>query len=229
MVRSIDQAQGHQRNEHLTDRADCKWPPALLAELAETGAQAYSCKGQQKRPAREVREAGQLWFGEVAERGEQRDEQESQHELREFFPEKSSFVADDLSLSARCPVDRIGEHDEADEGVAGGLGEDGDFAGGVGVERAGGGCFGGVVDGEAGPESVGFVAQMQRVADERKGEERDGAEGEDGGDGVGGVFIVGVDGGLGGDDGGDSADGGANGKQRGELGLEFEGCGRAGA
>ena len=105
-----------------------------------------------------------------------------------------------------------------------GLGQHGDLAGGVGVERAGGGGFGGVVDGEAGPQAVGLVAQVERVADQRKGEERDGAEREDGGDGVGGVFVVGVDGRLGGDDGRDSADGRADGQQRGELGLEVEGA-----
>ena len=70
------------------------------------------------------------------------------------------------------PLDGVGEDDEADEGVAAGLGEYGVLSGGVGVESAGGGGFGGVVDGEAGPEAVGVVAHVEGVADQRKGEER---------------------------------------------------------
>ena len=122
------------------------------------------------------------------------------------------------------PLDGVGEDDEADQGVAAGLGEDGVLACGVGEECSGGGGFGGVVDGEAGPEAVGVVAHVERVADEREGEERDCSEGEDGGDGGGGVFFVGVDGALRGDDGGDSADAGADGEQGGEFRAEVEGA-----
>ena len=135
------------------------------------------------------------------------------------MPEEGGFVADCLGLAFAGPVDRVGEDDEADEGVASGLGEDGEFGGGVGIESAGGGGFGGVVDGEAGPDAVGVIGEMEGVADEREGEESDGAESEDGGDGEGGVFVVGVDGALRGDDGADAADGGANGEKRGEFGA----------
>ncbi len=66
------------------------------------------------------------------------------------------------------PLHGVAEDDEADHGVAAGLGEDGELAGGVGVEGAGGGGLGGVVDGEAGPEAVGLVGHVERVADEGK-------------------------------------------------------------
>ena len=102
--------------------------------------------------------------------------------LGNFFQRKAALLSSCAGGGAAgeafaCPVDRVGEDDEADEGVAAGLGEDGVLAGGVGVERAGGGGFGGVVDGEAGPEAVGVVAHVQRVADEREGEERDARRG----------------------------------------------------
>ena len=122
------------------------------------------------------------------------------------------------------PLDGVGEDDEADEGVTAGFGEDGVLACGVGVERAGGGGFGGVVDGEASPDAIGVIAHVEGVADEREGEERERAECEDGGDGGGGVFFVGVDRALCGDDGGDSADAGADGEERGELRAEVEGA-----
>ena len=149
--------------------------------------------------------------GAGAEGGEQRDDEEAEDELGEFLPEEGGFVVELLGGGAAGeavahPLDGVGEDDEADEGVAAGLGEDGVLAGGVGVEGSGGGGFGGVVDGEAGPEAVGVVGHVEGVADQREGKERERAEGEDRGDGGGGVFFVGVDGSLRGDDGGDSAD-----------------------
>ena len=92
----------------------------------------------------------------------------------------------------------------------------------VAVERAGDGGFGGVVDGEAGPDAVGLLAHVQEVADQREGEEGERAEGEDGGDGGGGVLLVGVDGALCGHDRCHAADGAADGEQAGELGREAE-------
>ena len=109
-------------------------------------------------------------------------------------------------LSLRGPVDGVAEDDEADEGAARGLGEDGDVAGGVAVERSGDDGFGGVVDGEAGPHAVRLLAHVKGVADDGEGEERERSEGEDGGDGGGGFLFVGFDGSLGGHDGGDAAD-----------------------
>ena len=63
---------------------------------------------------------------------------------------------------------------------------------------------------------------MKEVADEREGEEGQGAEGKDGGDCRGGVLLVGVDGGLCSHDGGDAADGTADGEQARELGRKAE-------
>ena len=129
-----------------------------------------------------------------------------------------------LRLSARGPVEGVTENDEADHGVARRLGKNRNFAGSVGIESAGGSGFGGVVYREAGPQAVCFVAQVQRVANQRKCKKRNRAEGKNGGDGIGRVFIVGVDGRLGGNDGGDSANRGADREKRSELGIEFEGA-----
>ena len=117
------------------------------------------------------------------------------------FLQGSGLVADCMRFAARRPVKSIAEHDEANQRVARCFGQDGYLAGGVGIERAGGGGLCGVVDGQTRPQAVGLVAQMQRVADERKSEKRNGPQSENGGDGVGGVFIVGVDRRLGCDDG----------------------------
>src|ERR1700677_3763673 len=77
VIRSVDEAEREQSDECFADGADCKWTPALAAELAEIGAKAYAGKSQQECPAREVGEAGELRFGKEADGGEQRDEQES--------------------------------------------------------------------------------------------------------------------------------------------------------
>ena len=146
----------------------------------------------------------------------------SQHELGELLPQERGLVRDLLRLAARGPIEGVAEDHESDDGIARGLGKDGDLAGGVGVERACSGGLRGVVDRESGPHAVGVIAEVQRVADEREGEERDCAEGEDGGDGERGVFVVGFDCAFGGDDGGDSADGRTYGEQRRELWRKLE-------
>ncbi len=138
------------------------------------------------------------------------------------MPQEGGFVADGFGLAAAGPIDGVGEDDEADEGVASGLGEDSELGGRVGVESAGGGGFGSVIDGETGPDAVCVISKMECVADEREGEESDGAKGENSGDGEGGVFVVGVDGAFGGDDGTDTANRGANGEKRGEFGAKSE-------
>ena len=142
--------------------------------------------------------------------------------LGNFCQRKSGLFATCAACPLRRPVDRVAEDDEADEGGARGLGEDGPAAGVLPVERAGDDGLGGVVDGEAGPHAVSLLAHVQGVADGGEGEQRDGAEREDGGDRGGGVFLFGVDGALRGHDGGDSADGGADGEQAGELGRQPE-------
>ncbi len=100
--------------------------------------------------------------GGGAEGGEERDDQEAEDELGEFLPEEGGFVVELFGGGAAGetfadPEDRVAEDNEADEGVAAGLGEDGELAGGVGVEGPGGGGFGGVVDGETGPDAVGVM------------------------------------------------------------------------
>src|SRR5580704_13717585 len=108
-------------------------------------------------------------------RSQDGDQQEAQDEFGEFLPEEGGFVLYGFGLSLAGPVDGVGQDYEANHGVAGGLGQDGEFACGVGVEGTSGGGFGGVVYGQAGPEAVGVVAEMEPMADQRKGEEREGA------------------------------------------------------
>ncbi len=102
---------------------------------------------------------GDAGVGGGSEGGEERDEEEAEDEFRELVPEEGGLVvelgavrgfAEKLALLVG-PLDGVEENDEADEGVAAGLGEDGELACGVGVEGSGGGGLGGVVDGEAGP------------------------------------------------------------------------------
>jgi hypothetical protein len=55
-VRSINQSQSDQGDEDFANSADGEWPPTLLAQFAEVGAQAYTREGQQKGPSGEIRE-----------------------------------------------------------------------------------------------------------------------------------------------------------------------------
>ncbi len=138
------------------------------------------------------------------------------------MPQEGGLVRDQVRLAARGPIESVAEDHESDDGIACCLGKDGDLAGGVGVERT---CSGGlrcIVDRESGPHAVGVIAEVQCVANEREGEERDCTEGENGGDGERGIFIVGFNCALGGDDGGDSADGRTYGEQRRELWRKLE-------
>ena len=112
-----------------------------------------------------------------------------------------------MGLAFAGPVDGVGENDETDQGVARGLGEDGEFGGGVGIKRTGGGGFGGIVYRKTGPDAVGVIGEMEGVADQWESEESDGAESQDGGDGEGGIFFISIDGALGGDDGAHAANG----------------------
>jgi hypothetical protein len=222
VVCAVDEAEGEESDDDLPDGSDEERAKALFAEVSEAGAEADAREGEQEGPAGEVADGQQLRLGEESDRCEQRDQQEAEDELGEFRPEEGGFVLDLRGLALGGPVDGVAKDDEADQGVAAGLGEDGDLAGGVGVERAGRGGLGGVVYGEAGPDAVGMVGEVQRVSDEGEDEERDGSEREDGGDSVGGVLFVGFDGALRGDDGGDSADRTADREQRDELRRELE-------
>ena len=138
------------------------------------------------------------------------------------MPEEGDLVGYVLGLALAGPVEGVGQDDETDEGIASGFGEDSKFCGGVGIERARSGGFGGVVYGEPGPDAVSVIGEMQGVADQRESEKSDGAESENGGDSEGGVFFVGIDGALRGDDSADAADGGTHGEERCEFGLEAE-------
>ena len=105
--------------------------------------------------------------------GKDGDGDEAKDELGELLPEEEAFVLDVRGEATRGPVDGIAEDDEADEGGARGLGEDGPAAGFLTVEGAGDEGFGGVVDGEAGPHAVALLAHVEHVADGGEGEECD--------------------------------------------------------
>ena len=215
-------AEGEEGDEDFAENSNEDGAPALVHEVAELGAEAYSGEGGEEGPLAEVTERVELTGCEEADAGEDGERHEAEDELGELLPEEEGFALDAGGLTLRCPVDRVAENDEADERGARGLGEDGNAAGKVAVEGAGDGGFGGVVDGEAGPDAVGLLAHVEGVSDEREREEGEGAEGEDGGDGGGGVLFVGVDGALRGHDGGDAADGAADSEEAGELGRETE-------
>src|SRR5215472_7503157 len=204
-----DKPEGDEGEEDFAEDADKDGAPALVDEVAELGAQTDAGERGQERPLGEIAERGELRVSEEAGGGEDGDRDEAEDELGKLLPEKKRLVLHVLRLPAAGPVDGVTEDDEADEGGARGFGKDGNAAGFVAVERAGHGGLGGVVDGEAGPDAVTLLAHVERVADGRRREERQGAEGEDGGDGGGGVLLFGVDRALRGHDGGDTADGAA--------------------
>ena len=195
-IRAENQAESEDGDDDFSDGADHERAETLFAEFADVGAQADSSEGEQERPARKIGEAAELVFAEDLRRGDGRDGQKAQDEFREFVPEECGLVADLLVAFFTRPVDGVAENDKADHGVAGGLGQHGDFSGGVRIQISRGGDFGGVVDSEAGPEAVAQVAEMQPVADQRENEKADRAERKNCGDGVGSIFIVGVDGAL---------------------------------
>src|SRR5580704_18296196 len=148
---SNHQTQCENRNRDFADSTNGEGAKALFAHVTEVRAEANAGERQKKRPARQIGERAYLILVEKRVGGKDGNEQESQDELGEFLPEERSLVAYSFGLALTGPVNRIGEHDEANHRVARGLHEHGQFAGGVGVERASGGGFGSVIDREAGP------------------------------------------------------------------------------
>ena len=159
-----DQSQGEGGYDNFADKAHDEGTQALLAHFTEVGAQANSGKGEKERPAREIGESRVLILGKEADRGENRDKKKAEDELREFLPKERGFVGNGLGLSARGPIDGIGEDNEANQSVTRGLDEDRELRGRVGKKRSGGGGFGGVVDSKAGP-LVAMMALTPQTAD----------------------------------------------------------------
>src|ERR1700684_3796824 len=117
-VRSVYQPKGEQCDEDFADGANSERPPTLLPQFTQIRAQTHSRKCQQKRPARKVRQACQLWLGEEAEWRQQRNQKKAQNELGKLAPQKCSLVLDGFGLAARCPIQRISQHHESDERIA---------------------------------------------------------------------------------------------------------------
>src|SRR3977135_3060561 len=91
-------------DDHLADCAHGKRPQSLFSHLAEVGAQTNTGESQQESPPRKVRQSGGLLLGEEVVGGQDRNEQESKDEFREFLPEKSCLVAHRLGLPLAGPV-----------------------------------------------------------------------------------------------------------------------------
>src|SRR5580692_8230216 len=145
------------RNHDFADRAYREGPQALFAHITKICSQTNSCESQKKGPTRKIRERSDLLFVEELVRGKHGDEQETQDELGELLPEERGLVAHHLGLALAGPVDRVGQHDEANHGVARGLNQDCQFASGVGVKRTGSSRFGGVIHGKSSPNTVSAV------------------------------------------------------------------------
>src|SRR5271154_32794 len=171
LLGSYHQTQREYGDHDFADSAYRERAEALLAHVSEVCAQADACERQKKCPARKIGERADLVLAEKLVGGQHRDEQEAEDELGKLLPEKGCLVADRFCLALAGPVDGVGEHDEADHGVSRGLYEDGEFPGGVGVESACSGGFGGVVHREACPYAVGAVTQVEEMADQRESEE----------------------------------------------------------
>src|SRR5204862_5002274 len=100
----------HERNRgdrQLRQRPDDEGPDALPLELAEFRLQTHAGEREQERPARQVRERGDLYLVEDLERRQQRDEEESQDELGKLLPEERSLALHRLRLTAGGPVDCV--------------------------------------------------------------------------------------------------------------------------
>src|SRR6476646_2402636 len=192
----------------------------LFAHVAEVRAKADACEGKKESPTRKIGERTDLVFVEELEGGEHRDEKETQDELGKLLPEERGLVANCFSLALTGPVDRVCQHNETDHSVARGFHENGQFARGVRVESAGGGCFGGVIDGKSRPNAIGPVSKMQSVANQRKYEKRERAERKNRGNRKRGIFLVGLNRALRGNNGADAADGGADGEERSQFRLK---------
>jgi len=86
-----------------------------------------------------------LLLGEEMVRRENGNQQEAKNELREFLPEEGRFVSTVLA-GRGCPIDRIGEHDEAIMALRVVFARTASLPAASGVERARSSCFRGVVD-----------------------------------------------------------------------------------
>ncbi len=75
-VCSEDQDEGDSGDGDFADRAYGEGLPSLFEEILEAGAEAYAGKGEEKSPAAEISEGGDLRAGEAVgdERGEVRIE-----------------------------------------------------------------------------------------------------------------------------------------------------------
>src|SRR5206468_9613181 len=99
-------------------------------------------EGEQERPSRKIGERGDLFFIEELIGSKNRDQQKAEHKLWKFLPKKRGTVGDGFGFALAGPIDGVGEHYEADHGVASGLGEHGEFACGVGIKSTGRGRLG---------------------------------------------------------------------------------------
>src|SRR5262249_30289605 len=148
----------------------------LLAHFTEVGAKPYAREGEKESPPGKIRERGDLFFCKELVSRKDRNQQEAQNEFGEFLPQERGLVGDGFCLALTGPVNRIGKDDKSDHCVSCGLSQHSQLSGCVGVKRAGCSCFGGIIDGEAGPKTVGVIAEMEPVADQRESEERECAE-----------------------------------------------------
>ena len=80
-----------------------------------------------------------IWGFEKPDRCQQGNQKETQHELGELLPDEGCLVPHAWSLRFLGPIPRIAQDHETDGSVARGLCEYGEFSGGIGIERAGGG------------------------------------------------------------------------------------------
>src|SRR5207302_3112945 len=222
VARAVDQTQRKAGDDDFPDCANREGTKTLFAHFLKIRAKTNAREGQQKSPTRQIGQRADLIFREEFVRREHGDQQEAQNELRKFLPEKRGLVPYRLRFSFARPINGVGENHETDHGIARGLNQHGELAGGVGVKRAGGGGFGSVVHPESGPEAVGFVAEMQEVADHGEREEGKGTERENCGNGKRRILVISFDGAFRGDDGAYAANGRADSEQRSQLGFQLE-------
>jgi len=90
--RTIHQSQREPAINHFADRSDRKRAQALLAHIAEIGAQAHASEGKQKRPPRKIGERSHLILVKKVIGRKHRDQQEAENELRKLLPQEGRLV-----------------------------------------------------------------------------------------------------------------------------------------
>ena len=161
------------------------------------------CAGRLRRrseegPARQVCQGCNCGLAESAKVASSEIARNPRTNLGNLF-QRNAALLPTVAAAALGPIDRVGEHDEGDHGVARGFRETATCRRRQSRARRRR-WLQRYYRPRGRPTGRRRCRSGEGVANQRESEEGDGPEREDGGDGEGRVFVVGIDGSLGGDD-----------------------------